>query len=202
MSNLNEADLAEYIEKQSNGLYKVDFIKTSEDNKVPSVEYPAVVNKHFPKESYGCRDQETASELCSYLNELTRDYLLNNELPELNNDMPLTHLCCNFGTKLGDKNAHLVKLQEAINHELVCELTYLHKCNEVKLNPDIVKEEYDLSKAPTEKQINAYCEEKFLREFNNWKIAKANTSLLNKQLDLINDSISLEKYFLRVELKK
>ena len=103
-----------------------------------------------------------------------------------------------LGAIINVKHIKLEELAMAIEHELSCELTYIHCSNTIRLQPDKIKEELELSKAPTEKQIQAYIEEKHAAEFDMWKIAKANTSLLRQQLDYINDRISYEKHSIRM----
>lgn len=203
MSNLNTEDIAVY--QEAGGLYKVEEIEIcgyENGEEIPPQKWWAVSNKLFPeKECYECRNLEVANELCEELNSLTRRYGLNKILPEPAG-IPMMNDCYNLAHRINEKQDKLNDYQTALEHELVCERRYNEKCNEVKLHPDIVKEKLELSKAPTEKQITAYCEETFKKEFTNWKIAKTNTSLISKQIDLINDYISLEKYILRKELKE
>lgn len=201
MSNLNTDDIVEIYE-DAGGLYKVEEIEIcgyEDGEEIPSSNWWAVANKLFPeKECYECRNLEVANKLCEELNSLTRRYGLNKILPEPRKSLE----CRELAERINEKHCKLNDYQTALEHELVCERRYNEKCNDVKLHPDIVKEKLELSKAPTEKQINAYCEETYEKEFINWKIAKANTSLISKQIDLINDYISLEKYILRKELKE
>lgn len=73
----------------------------------------------------------------------------------------------------------------------------LHKTNAVRLNPDIVKEEYELNKAPTEKQIQAYIDETYSDLTDDYEIAKQNTMLIKKELEFIDNVISVNKTILR-----
>ena len=98
---------------------------------------------------------------------------------------------------INDKHKKLEELADSIENELCLELDYTHKANTLRLDPEFIKTELELTKLPTEKQIQAYIENSLSREYNQWKIAKANTSLLRQQLDYINDHISFEKYCLR-----
>ncbi|MBQ2832406.1 hypothetical protein [Methanobrevibacter sp.] len=112
--------------------------------------------------------------------------------------MPVT----NFDKLLDEKEAKIKELKDAINSETSLKLELLHKSNKVKLNPDKVKEEYELSKAPTEKQIQAYIDEKYPDLTNDYELAKQNTSLIRKDLELIDNRISFEKYVLQLEMKQ
>lgn len=207
MSNLNEKDIAKY--QETNGNFEVKILKipvhnleTGEEIRID--ERYAVCPKYIGGISYPCYDEETAIELCDYMNILTRKCNLDEELPvPVNIDnlqLEGNDLFENLALKINEKHELIRKLQEAKNHELACKIDYTHKTNQIKLNPDTVKEKLELSKNPTEKQINAYCEEKYKREFELYTVAKANTSLLNTKLDLINDYISLEKYIIRMRL--
>lgn len=210
MSNLNEQDIAEYVENKTKGFYEVKLLKipvfdqeTGEE--IREDEQYTVCSKYIGCESYPCYDKRTAIELCDYLNILTKKCDLDDELPkEIQLDMLQlegNEVFENLAIKINEKNKLMDKIQTAKNHELACKIDYTHKCNQIKLHPEHVKEKLELSKTPTEKQVNAYCEEKYSREFNMLTVAKANTSLLNQKLDLINDCISLEKYIIRMMLK-
>ncbi|WP_407374527.1 hypothetical protein [Methanobrevibacter sp.] len=197
---MSNEDIAVY--QDPNGLYKVEEIEIcgyENGEEIPSSKWWAVVNKLFPeRECYECRNLEVANKLCEELNTMTRSYQLDTTLPEPRNSLE----CHGLAKRINEKQSKLNDYQTALEHELVCERRYNEKWNEVKLHPDKVKEAYELSKVPTEKQITAYCEETYTKEFTQWKIAKANTGLISKQIDLINDYISLEKYILRKELKE
>lgn len=112
--------------------------------------------------------------------------------------MPVT----NFDKLLDEKEAKIKELKDAINSETSLKLELLHKSNKVKLNPDKVKEEYELSKAPTEKQIQAYIDEKYPELTDDYELSKQNTMLIRKDLELIDNRISFEKYVLQLELKQ
>ena len=102
---------------------------------------------------------------------------------------------------INNKQDKLDELRAAINDELNIKLTYLHKSNGIRIKPDL-KDEIGLSKAPTEKQTQAYIDTELQKDFEALKIAEENTKLIKRQLDLIDDRISLEKYAIQLELKK
>lgn len=200
MSNLNEEDIVE--SQETKGLFEVRLQKIPVFNQETGEEIRTdkqytVCNKVISSENYPCYDERTARELCETLNNLTMDYNLDKSLPEPKLSNEVTELA----HRINSKQTKLHELQNAIQYELSCELAYNKKCNDIKLHPDKVKEALELSKNPTEKQITAFCEEQFEKEFTYLKIAKTNTSLINKQIDLINDYISLERYILRMALK-
>jgi len=102
---------------------------------------------------------------------------------------------------INNKQDKLNELKAAVNSELSLKLTYLHKSNAVRLDPDL-KDTIGLSKNPTEKQVQAYIENTYEEDYQLMKIAEENTKLIKRQLELIDDRISLEKYAIRLELKE
>ena len=99
--------------------------------------------------------------------------------------------------KLREKRNKLNELKDAVNSETSLKLKLLHKANQVKLNPNIVKEKYELSKTPTEKQIQAYIDETYSDLTDEYEIAKQNTMLIKKELEFIDDVLSVNKIILR-----
>jgi len=204
MSVYEPEDIAEWEDKQMNkGLFQIEeieIIEFDDENNEKTSNWWAVTSiLDNVNNCYECRNKEVAEELCRHMNLLTQDLMLEQKLPKpltlenvIDDFKPLAEL-------LNDKATKLEELRQAINHELVCELDYLHESNQIKLDPNKIKEDLELSKMPTEKQINAYAEENLTHEYDLWKIAKANTSLIKQQLDLINDRISFEKYVLRLK---
>ena len=99
--------------------------------------------------------------------------------------------------KLREKRDKLAELKDAVNSETSLKLKLLHKANQVKLNPNIVKEKYELSKTPTEKQIQAYIDETYSDLTDEYEIAKQNTMLIKKELEFTDDVLSVNKIILR-----
>ena len=204
MSNLNEND-TEYVEKFDK-LFEVETVTIEDYNENGDLtdvkNWWSVTNRLIPEHSYPCRNKETAEELCDYLNIVCDEYDLTTKSIEEINTTFVPSALIRLANRINEKLELLEQYQIAKTHELSFELDYLHKCNEVKLNPEIVKTELELSKNPTEKQITAYCEEKYLIEYQNLAVAKAKVGLLGKQLAILDDMISFNKYCVRMELKK
>ena len=99
--------------------------------------------------------------------------------------------------KLREKRDKLAELKDAVNSETSLKLKLLHKANQVRLNPNSVKEKYELSKTPTEKQIQAYIDETYSDLTDEYEIAKQNTMLIKKELEFIDDVLSVNKIILR-----
>ena len=121
------------------------------------------------------------------------------KVPESHKDVKEISL---FDELLILKEDKINELKDAVNSETSLKLQLLHKSNDVRLHPDKVKEEYELSKAPTEKQIQAYIDEKYSKLTDDYELAKQNSSLIRRDLELLDNRISLEKYVLQLELKK
>lgn len=204
MSNLNEND-TEYVE-EFDKLFEVETVKIEDYNENGDLtdvkDWWSVTNRLIPEHSYPCRNKETAEELCEYLNIVCDEYDLTTKSIEEINTTFVPSALIRLANRINEKLELLEQYQIAKTHELSFELDYLHKCNAVKLNPEIVKTELELSKNPTEKQITAYCEEKYLIEYQNLAVAKAKVGLLGKQLAILDDMISFNKYCVRMELKK
>ena len=118
------------------------------------------------------------------------------------NIVPKSHGLIVLEELLVQKEAKLKELKDAVNSETSLKLELLHKSNDVKLHPNKVKEEYELSKAPTEKQIQAYIDETYKDLTDDYELAKQNTALIRKDLELIDNRISFEKYVLQLEMKQ
>jgi len=102
---------------------------------------------------------------------------------------------------INNKQDKLDELKAAINSEISLKLTYLHKSNAVRIDPKL-KDIMGLSKNPTEKQVQAYIENTYEEDYQLMKIAEENTKIIKRQLDLIDDRITLEKYAIRIGLEK
>lgn len=103
---------------------------------------------------------------------------------------------------INNKQDKLDELKDAVNSEVNLKLTFLHKSNVLRLKPDEIQRDLGLSKLPTEKQTNAYIEEKLSVEYDLLKIAEANTKWIKRDLGLLDDFIRLEEYLIKLELKE
>ena len=107
----------------------------------------------------------------------------------------------NFENLLNDKQKKIKDLKDAVNSETSLKLELLHKSNEIKLHPEDVKEKLGLSKLPTEKQIQAHIDEEYKELTDDLELAKQNTSLIRKDLEFIDNCISVNKYILQLGLR-
>ena len=102
---------------------------------------------------------------------------------------------------LGEKQEKIKELKDAVNSETTLKLELLHKSNMIKLHPEDVKEKLGLNKLPTEKQIQAHIDETYKDLTDDLELAKQNTSLIRKDLEFIDNCISVHKYILQLRLK-
>ncbi len=102
---------------------------------------------------------------------------------------------------LGEKQEKIKELKDAVNSETTLKLELLHKSNMIKLHPEDVKEKLGLNKLPTEKQIQAHIDETYKDLTDDLELAKQNTSLIRKDLEFIDNCISVNKYILQLRLK-
>lgn len=109
-----------------------------------------------------------------------------------------------FDELIEKKQSKINELKTAVNSELSLRLDYEHKFNEKLLSDtltDDVKESTGESR-PTKDMKEAYIIEQLKTEYNDLQIAIENSKLIRKDLELLDNQISLEKYVLQLELKK
>lgn len=102
---------------------------------------------------------------------------------------------------ISEKSEALNILNIAVNEYIRLKNEYLVKSNELKIKPTMIQEELGLSRAATEKQIQAYVDDKFKDLVRDLNIARENVSSWKRDVDLINDKISVEKLKLRIFLE-
>lgn len=155
MSNLNEND-KEYVETFDE-LFEVEKVTIedyNDDGDLTDVkDWWSVTNRLIPEHSYPCRNKETAERLCDYMNVVCDEYDLTTEVIEEVDNVFIPSNLIKLANRVNEKLELFEQYTIAKSHELTFELDYLHKCNAVKLNPDIVKNELELSKIPL-KTIN------------------------------------------------
>lgn len=102
-------------------------------------------------------------------------------------------------TKLVTEKAETLNtLNIAINEHVSLKNKYVTRSNELRLKPDTIKEELGLNKAPTEKQQQAYIDDKLQDLVQDLRISEENVKSWKREVDLLDDKISVEK--LRVNL--
>lgn len=102
---------------------------------------------------------------------------------------------------ISEKSEALNILNIAVNEYIRLKNEYLVKSNELKIKPTMIQEELGLSRAATEKQTQAYVDDKFKDLVRDLNIARENVSSWKRDVDLINDKISVEKLKLRIFLE-
>ena len=97
-----------------------------------------------------------------------------------------------------EKAEVLNTLNIAVNEHVTLKNNYMVMSNELRLKPDNIKEELGLSKAPTEKQQQAYIDDNLKELAQDLRISEENVKSWKREVDLLDDKISVEK--LRVTL--
>ena len=97
-----------------------------------------------------------------------------------------------------EKAEALDTLNIAINEHVRLKNKYVTKSNELRLKPDAIKEALGLGKAPTEKQQQAYIDDTLKDLVQDLRISEENVKSWKREVDLLDDKISVEK--LRVNL--
>ena len=105
---------------------------------------------------------------------------------------------------LNMKNRKIEALQEAVNSETTLKLDYEHKYNEWLISPELTEKvkEHTGESRPTVDMKKAYIIEQLKTEYDDLKIAEANSSLIRRDLELIDNLLSAEKYVLNLELQQ
>lgn len=95
---------------------------------------------------------------------------------------------------INEKAEALNTVNIAVNEYVRLKNKYIIKSNELRLQPDQIKEELGLNKPTTEKQQQAYIDDKLHDLVQDIRIAEENVKSWKREVDLLNDKISLEKY--------
>lgn len=115
------------------------------------------------------------------------------ELMALQN-LTIDDLTEDYSKLLTEKEELLKTLNVAINEHVALKNEYLVKSNLLRLHPDKIKEDLGLNKAATEKQQQAYIDDKLKDLLQDLKISDENVKHWKRELDLLDDKISLEKF--------
>ena len=99
---------------------------------------------------------------------------------------------------VSEKAEALNTLNIAINEHVTLKNKYVTMSNELRLKPDQIKEDLGLGKAPTEKQQQAYIDDNLKEVVQDLRISEENVKSWKREVDLLDDKISVEK--LRVNL--
>ena len=97
-----------------------------------------------------------------------------------------------------EKAEALDTLNIAINEHVRLKNKYVTMSNELRLKPNQIKEDLGLGKAPTEKQQQAYIDDNLKDLVQDLRISEENVKSWKREVDLLDDKISVEK--LRVNL--
>lgn len=103
----------------------------------------------------------------------------------------------NLNDLILEKSEVLNTVNVAVNKFVTLKNEYIVSSNELRLNTDF-KEVLGLSKAATEKQQQAYIDNVLKDLVQDVRIAEENVKSWKREVDLIDDKITLEKYHLKL----
>ena len=109
-------------------------------------------------------------------------------------DVVVDELLSNLNGLIKEKSEALNTLNIAVNEYVRLKNEYMVKSNDLRLKPDEIKEDLGLSKPATEKQQQAYIDDKLKDIRQDLRVAEENVSTWKREVDLLNDKISAEKY--------
>lgn len=104
----------------------------------------------------------------------------------------------NFDGLIQEKSEVLNTVNIAVNEVVRLKNEYAIKSNEWLIKPETIKEELGLSRAPTEKQTKAFIDDKFKNLVQDINIAEENVKSWKREVELLDNKISAEKYRLRL----
>lgn len=109
-------------------------------------------------------------------------------------DLTIEDVTKNWSDLIQEKSDALNTVNIAVNQYVRLKNEYIVKSNELRLKPDNIKKELDLSKLPTEKQQQAYIDDKLKNLIMELRIAEENVKSWKREVDLLDDKIAVEKY--------
>lgn len=115
-------------------------------------------------------------------------------------DLTIDDITKTLSELITEKSEALNTLNIAVNEHVRLKNEYIVNSNSLRLKPDEIKEELGLNKVPTEKQQQAYIDDQLQDLVQELRISEENVKSWKREVDLLNDKISLEKY--RVNLFK
>ena len=114
------------------------------------------------------------------------------------NELTVENITQKLDELIVEKAESLNAVNIAVNEYVSLKNQYTVKSNELKLNPSLIQEKLQLTRFPTEKQTQAYVDNELSDLVQNILIAEENVKSWKRDVDLLNDKISAEKYKLRM----
>lgn len=108
--------------------------------------------------------------------------------------MTIDEITENLEELIQEKSEALNTVNIAVNEYVTLKNEYTTKSNEIRINPEAIKENLGLSKLPTEKQTQAYIDNELSDLVQGMLIADENIKSWKREVDLLNDKISVENY--------
>lgn len=119
-------------------------------------------------------------------------------MKELREDLTIEEVTSKLDELIIEKSEALNTVNIAVNEYVSLKNKYTVKSNELKLKLDEIKEKLGLTRAPTEKQTQAYVDNELSDLVQDIRIADANVKSWKREVDLLDNKISAEKYRVRL----
>lgn len=119
-------------------------------------------------------------------------------MKELKEDLTIEEVTSKLDELIIEKSEALNTVNIAVNEYVSLKNKYTVKSNELKLKLDEIKENLGLTRAPTEKQTQAYVDNELSDLVQDIRIADANVKSWKREVDLLDNKISAEKYRVRL----
>lgn len=119
-------------------------------------------------------------------------------MKELREDLTIEEVLSKLDELIIEKSEALNTVNIAVNEYVSLKNKYTVKSNELKLKLDEIKENLGLTRAPTEKQTQAYVDNELSDLVQDIRIADANVKSWKREVDLLDNKISAEKYRVRL----
>lgn len=119
-------------------------------------------------------------------------------MKELREDLTIEEVTSKLDELIIEKSEALNTVNIAVNEYVSLKNKYTVKSNELKLKLDEIKENLGLTRAPTEKQTQAYVDNELSDLVQDIRIADANVKSWKREVDLLDNKISAEKYRVRL----
>ena len=113
-------------------------------------------------------------------------------------NMTIEDVTAYLDSLIDEKKEALNTVNIAVNELVRLKNEYALKSNEWLIKPEEIKEELGLSRVPTEKQVKAFIDDRFSDLVQDLNIAEENVKSWKREVDLLDDKISAEKYRVRM----
>lgn len=109
-------------------------------------------------------------------------------------DLTFSDMTKDLDELIKEKGEALNTVNVAVNEHVRLKNKYVVKSNELRIKPAKIQEDLGLSRAPTEKQQQAYIDDQLKDLVQDLLIADENVKSWKREVNLLDDKISAERY--------